>query len=64
LLAALGMLLYLVINSAGYYAQLGDGAMIGMFAILTVATALALAALVLEWAPRRGEAELSGSARA
>jgi hypothetical protein len=64
LLTALGMLLYTVINSAGYYAQPGKATMVGMFAILTVATALALAALVLEWAPRRGEAELSGSARA
>lgn len=35
---ALGLLLYTVVNSAGYYAQLGDVAMVGMFTVLTVAT--------------------------
>lgn len=40
---ALGMLLYTVINSAGYYAQLGELPMVGMFTALTVATVLALA---------------------
>ena len=38
LLVALGMLLYTVINSAGYYAEAGDGAMVGMFALLTATT--------------------------
>jgi hypothetical protein len=37
---ALGMLLYTVINSAGYYAQLGEIAMVGMFTVLTAATLL------------------------
>lgn len=37
---ALGMLLYTVINSAGYYAQLGEFAMVGMFSVLTLATLL------------------------
>lgn len=35
---ALGLLLYTVINSAGYYADLGEAAMVGMFAVLTIAT--------------------------
>ena len=35
---ALGMLLYTVVNSAGYYAQLGETAMVAMFAVLTLAT--------------------------
>ena len=35
---ALGMLLYTVINSAGYYAQRGDVTMVGMFSVLTIAT--------------------------
>lgn len=37
-LVALGMLLYTVINSAGYYAELGDASMVGVFGILTVLT--------------------------
>lgn len=64
LLASLGMLLYTVINSAGYYAQLGEGAMVGMFAVLTLATVLSLVALVGDWSPRRGDAEVGGGARA
>lgn len=35
---ALGMLLYTVINSAGYYAQLEDLVMVGMFTVLTIVT--------------------------
>ncbi|MEF8975189.1 MAG: hypothetical protein V5A21_03050 [Halapricum sp.] len=35
---ALGLLLYTVINSAGYYAALGNVPMVGMFSVLTVAT--------------------------
>lgn len=35
---ALGMLLYTVVNSAGYYAQLGELPVVGMFTALTVAT--------------------------
>ena len=34
------MLLYIVINSAGYYAQLGEIAMVGMFTGLTAMTLL------------------------
>ena len=37
---SLGMLLYTVVNSAGYYGQLGEWAMVGMFAALTLLTAL------------------------
>lgn len=40
---ALGMLLYTVINSAGYYADLGEGAMVGVFTGLTALT------LILIW---------------
>ena len=35
-LSSLGMLLYAVIQAAGYYAQHGDVAMIGMFAVLAL----------------------------
>ena len=44
---ALGLLLYTVINSAGYYAQSGDVAMVGMFTVLTVATVALLGEYVL-----------------
>lgn len=37
-LVALGMLLYTVINSAGYYAELGEFPMVGLFALLTITT--------------------------
>lgn len=40
--AALGMLLYTVLNSAGYYAQRGETPMVGLFAVLTVATVVLL----------------------
>ena len=39
---AFGMLLYTVINSTGYYVQLGDIAIVGMFTVLTVATLVLL----------------------
>lgn len=35
---ALGMLLYTVINSAGYYADLGEAGMVGFFTALTAVT--------------------------
>jgi len=60
LIGALGMLLYTVVNSAGYYAELGDSAMVGMFAVLTLTTLLALAVLVVKWEPRGGDADASG----
>jgi len=37
---ALGLLLYTVINSAGYYADLGDVGMVGVFTALTALTAV------------------------
>lgn len=43
---ALGMLLYTVINSAGYYADLGETGMVGMFTLLTVATSLLILKIV------------------
>jgi uncharacterized membrane protein len=46
---AAGMLLYTVVNSAGYYAERGNAAMVAMFAVLTVLT-LTFVGLVL----RRG----------
>ncbi len=39
---ALGMLLYTVVNSAGYYAGRGERAMVGMFSFLTVLTVVAV----------------------
>ena len=60
LLAALGMLLYTVINSAGYYAELGNSAMVGMFTVLSLTTLLALGFLLKEGVPRGGDSELSG----
>jgi hypothetical protein len=39
LLAALGMAIYSEINSPGYFAQLGQWALVGMFAILLLAAA-------------------------
>jgi peptidoglycan/LPS O-acetylase OafA/YrhL len=40
---ALGMLLYTVINSAGYYADLGEATLVGLFTALTALT------VVLVW---------------
>jgi len=42
LTVALGMLLYTVINSAGYYADLGEATMVGFFTGLTVLTVVLL----------------------
>jgi len=39
---ALGLLLYTVIVSLGYYAQLGDFAVVGLFMVLTGLTVVAL----------------------
>jgi hypothetical protein len=41
----LGALLYTTVNSAGYYAELGDRPMVIMFAVLALATVGAFAAL-------------------
>ena len=41
-LVSMGMLLYSVINSTGYYAGQGEIVMVGMFTVLTVLTALFL----------------------
>ena len=41
-LVSMGMLLYSVINATGYYAGQGEIAMVGMFTVLTVLTALLL----------------------
>ncbi len=43
---ALGMLLYTVINSPGFYAGRGNRPMVGMFAILTVLTVAAIVGLL------------------
>lgn len=45
-LLALGMLLYTVINSAGYFAEQGVWIMVGMFGVLLILTLLAAWALV------------------
>lgn len=42
---ALGMLLYTVINSSGFYAGQGNRPMVGMFSVLTVLTAMAVLGL-------------------
>ncbi len=47
---ALGMLGYTVINSAGYYAQLGAFDVVGMFTVLTIATVI----LVISFVTGRG----------
>jgi hypothetical protein len=44
-LLALGMLLYTVINSAGYFAEQGVWAMVAMFGVLLVLTLLATSIL-------------------
>lgn len=43
---ALGMLLYTVINSAGYYAGLGEWAMVAFFGVLTATTLIALGTIL------------------
>ena len=44
---ALGMLLYTLINSSGYYAQLGDLIMVGMFTVLFIATLVSIVDIVV-----------------
>ena len=46
---ALGMLLYTVVNSAGYYANLGEWPMVGMFLALTALTLVLLLAILRGW---------------
>ena len=45
-LLALGMLLYAIINSAGYFAELGVWSMVAMFGVLLVLTLLSVSALI------------------
>ncbi len=45
-LLALGMLLYTVINSAGFYAGRRNWPMVGMFSVLTVLTVVAVAGML------------------
>ncbi len=54
---ALGMLLYTVINSAGYYTTSGDWGMVGMFGTLAVLTS------VLGWAMLTGSLDETGITR-
>lgn len=46
-LVALGMLLYTVINSSGYYAQRGEKAMVFMFVFLGVLTIIGIVSLII-----------------
>lgn len=46
-LVALGMLMYTIINSSGYYAQKGEKAMVFMFAFLGVLTVIAIVSLII-----------------
>lgn len=48
-LISLGLLLYTVIVSAGYYAQLGDYGIVGMFTILQVTTVFFILLSFLKW---------------
>ena len=48
---AFGALLYTGVNSAGYYAQLGEWAVVGMFALLTVATIAGIVRLLDDRTP-------------
>ena len=50
---ALGALAYTVVNSPGYYAERGDWAVVGMFAVLLAAT---LTAAVVLWRDSQPEA--------
>lgn len=45
-LVSMGMLLYAVLMAGGYYAQKGEWAMIGMFTIFTILTAIFVALLL------------------
>ncbi|NYT12511.1 MAG: hypothetical protein GKC03_08210 [Methanomassiliicoccales archaeon] len=46
-LVALGMLIYTVINSAGYYAQRGEKAMVFMFVFLGALALIAIVSLIV-----------------
>ncbi len=48
-LISMGMLLYTVIVSAGYYANLGDMAMVGMFTIFQLLTAIFIVLSFYKW---------------
>jgi hypothetical protein len=48
-LISMGMLLYTVIVSAGYYGQLGDMVMVGMFTIFQVLTVLFIVLSFYKW---------------
>lgn len=47
-LVSVGMLLYTVINSSGYYAQNGEWSFVAMFAILFLLAVISLAVLLRE----------------
>lgn len=49
--AALGALAYTIVNSAGYYAEAGDGAAVGLFAALGAVTAAAAIGLARRSSP-------------
>lgn len=49
LLVSLGMLLYTVIVSAGYYAQRGEIAFVAMFSVFTIAAILAITSTLRSW---------------
>ena len=48
-LISMGMLMYTVIASTGYYANNGDIAMVGMFTIFTVLTAVFIISTLYRW---------------
>ena len=54
-LIAMGMLLYTVIVSAGYYGQLGDMIMVGMFTIFQVLTVLFIGLSFYKWKEFKSE---------
>lgn len=47
-LVSVGMLIYTVINSSGYYAESGDWSFVAMFAVLLVLAAISLTGLLRE----------------
>jgi hypothetical protein len=48
-LISMGMLLYTVIVSAGYYGQLGDMIMVGMFTLFQILTVLLIGLSFYKW---------------
>jgi hypothetical protein len=52
--AALGVLAYTAVNSAGYYAEAADWAMVGMFGLILAATAWALGHVLRSTPPTPG----------